>query len=90
MSENEFFTYLENLSMDQLDNVQQQIMQKISQQQAVLLLQKNARQLAKTKSRPHQTGAMLPKIPSNNANIKEMANSLDIDISMLMREISKR
>ncbi len=77
MTETEFFTLLENLSIEQLTQVHEKIINKINKKQPALL------------KLPQTKGYTLPKIPPNNININDMAENLDIDVTLLMREISK-
>ena len=77
MTENEFFTQLEHLSIAQLGTLHERLMTKIN----------NVKK--KSSSRAILVGKALPSLPSNTAKVSEMADSLGLDLSSLMREIAR-
>ncbi|EPJ45525.1 MAG: hypothetical protein OFPI_36440 [Osedax symbiont Rs2] len=77
MTENDFFTQLEQLSITQLSKLHEDLIDKISSGE------KKARKLVAL------TGKALPSLPSNTAKVSDMADSLGLDLSSLMREIAR-
>jgi hypothetical protein len=95
MTEIEFFKQLQHLTVKQLATVHHKLLLLIKRnndkQQALLKnaeLERKARE-EKTSQAKH-TGNGLPKLPTNTKNVDDMADMLDLDISSLVREISKR
>ncbi|MFT5707785.1 MAG: hypothetical protein ACI9ES_002085 [Oceanospirillaceae bacterium] len=103
MTESEFFSQLQSLSLAQLSKFHEKVILKIQKIKTISREKEHALKLKKEQERAAQLAlqlsnsndtstkkGVLPKIPSNNFNVKTMAESLDLDLSSIMREISKR
>ena len=77
MTENDFFSQLEHLSITQLSKLHEGLIDKINSRE------EKARSLAV------QPGKALPSVPLYTAKVSEMADSLGLDLSSLMREIAR-
>jgi hypothetical protein len=95
MTKADFFSLLQTLSIEQLSIVHDNVLKKIQQIRSEVKLQKQQEldfrntQKAQTPSQSSSPKAQ-PKMPSSNLNIKTMADNLDLDLTSIMREISKR
>jgi hypothetical protein len=95
MTEIEFFKQLQHLTVKQLATVHNKlllIIKRNKEKQQVLLknaeLERKAREEKISRAKHARNG--LPKLPTNTKNVDDMADMLDLDISSLVREISKR
>ena len=77
MTENDFFSQLEQLSITQLGKIHEGLIEKINRREE------------KARSRAVLPGKALPSIPLNTAKVSDMADSLGLDLSSLMREIAR-
>lgn len=92
MTEKEFFFQLQNLSIAQLNTVHNSLLLRIEQQLAIRKkVVVAAQEFAKNKPNTRTVQSKsLPKPPQYNISIGDIADKLELDISNLMREISKR
>ncbi|OUS31963.1 hypothetical protein A9R01_11480 ['Osedax' symbiont bacterium Rs2_46_30_T18] len=77
MTEKDFFSQLEHLSIAQLGRLHESLIEKINKAKE------------KSLSAAVLPGKALPSIPSNTAKVSDMADSLGLDLSSLMREIAR-
>ncbi len=97
MTRTDFFTQLQTLSLEQLSIVHDNVLKKIQQVRSEAKRQKQKQReldfqsTQKTSSSEQNTTPKAqPKMPNSNLNIKTMADNLDLDLTSIMREISKR
>ena len=95
MTRTDFFSLLQTLSLEQLSIVHDNVLKKIQKIRAEAERQKQQEldfNNANKALSPSQdlTQKAQPKVPSNNLNIETMADNLDLDLTNIMREISKR
>lgn len=85
MTENEFFTLLNTLPLEKIEQIHTKILLRIKAKE-------QAQQLAQEKQakRPNKKRSGTQGFPTSYSDVNQMADNIGLDLSSLMREISKR
>ncbi|KAA0875417.1 hypothetical protein [Nitrincola tapanii] len=78
--------YLNRLSLDELERVEKSIYQLAAQRKAEAEAAEKAHAIAAAKEMESSSSFRLPATPSTNST-EQLANSLGLDISQLMKEV---